>query len=251
MEKIRLFIFLGFVMAALASCSKKTEPKPTPLPPPDTTVTINPPGEATQLTPANNEPCTVGTNVTSKQSTVTFTWDAGTATDTYDVHIKNLVTGDSVVLSTPGLSLNATLALSTPYSWYLISKSKKSTETAQSDTWKFYNSGPGTTFYPPYPAENIYPLVGQTISFPGGANSGNITLKWKATAGSSPIKSYTLYFNNLLWNLATTEAQINETITTNSATVAASSGTTYYWEVVTTDAAGNTSTSQVYSFYVE
>lgn len=250
MEKIRLFIFLGLLVAACTSCSKKSQPTPTPIPPPDTTVTVKPPGQANLLTPANNEPCILGTDVTSKQSTVTFTWSAATATDTYELHIKNLVTNDVTVLSTANLTVDATLALSTPYSWYIVSTSKKSTEIAQSDTWKFYNSGPGTAFYPPYPAEPVYPLVGQTITFPVGTGGGNLTLKWQAAAGSSPITGYTVYFNNLLYNLTTPNAQIVAT-TTNSATVAASSGTTYYWEVVTTDAAGNTSTSQVYSFYVE
>lgn len=233
----------------LTSCSKKSQPTPV-TPPPDTTVTVKPPGKAAQLTPANNEPCIVGTNVTSTQSNVTFTWSAGAHTDSYEVHIKNLVNNDVTVLLTANLTLNATLALSTPYSWYIVSTSKKSTQIAQSDTWKFYNSGPGVAFYPPYPAEAVYPLVNQTLSFPVGAGSGNLTIKWKATAGSSPIKGYTLYFNNLLYNLTTPNAQMVQT-TTNSATVTASAGTTYYWEVVTTDAAGNTSTSQVYSFYIE
>jgi hypothetical protein len=249
MEKIRLIIFLGLLTATLASCSKKSTPTP-PVPPPDTTVTVKPPGQATLLTPANNEPCTVGANVTVTQSNVTFTWSAAAYTDGYEVHIKNLINNNVTVLLTANLTLDATLALSTPYSWYIVSTSKKSTEIAQSDTWKFYNSGPGAAFYPPYPAEAVYPLVNQTITFPVGSGGGNLTLKWTATAGSSPVKSYTVYYNNLLYNLTTPNAQIITT-TTNSATVAASAGTTYYWEVVTTDAAGNTSTSQVYSFYVE
>ncbi|BAU52556.1 hypothetical protein [Mucilaginibacter gotjawali] len=247
MEKIRLFIFLGLLVAVLASCSKKSAPPPQP--PPDT-VTVKPPGKAVQLTPANNEPCTVGTNVTGTQSKVTFTWTAATATDTYEVHIKNLVTNNITVLLTPNLTLDATLALATPYSWYLVSTSKKSTQTAQSDTWKFYNSGPGITFYPPYPAEAVYPLVGQTLSFPVGAGGGSLTIKWQASAGSSPIKNYTLRYTNLLYNINTTNASI-VTTTTNSATVSVSAGNTYYWEVVTTDTAGNTSASQVYNFYVE
>src|ERR1700749_4830112 len=125
MEKIRLFIFLAMLTTALASCSKKSQPKPTPIPPPDTTVKVTPPGQAVLLTPANNEPCTVGANITAKQSTVTFTWNAGSATDSYDLHLKNLVTSNETVLSTANLTLNATLALSTPYSWYVVSKSKK------------------------------------------------------------------------------------------------------------------------------
>jgi len=249
MEKIRLFIFLGLLLAVLTSCSKKNGPTPPP-PPPDTTVTVKPPGKATQLTPANNEPCILGADVTSKQSKVTFTWTAGTATDTYELDIKNLLNNDITVLSTANLTLDATLSLSTPYSWYVVSKSKKSTEIAQSDTWKFYNSGPGASFYPPYPAEPVYPLVNQTITFPVGAGGGNLTIKWKATAGSSPITGYTLYYTNLLYNINTPNAQIITTAT-NSASVSASAGTTYYWEVVATDTAGNTSTSQVFSFYVE
>ncbi len=248
MEKIRLFIFLGVLAVAFTSCSKKSQP--TPIPPPDTIVTVKPPGAATPLTPANNQPCILGTGVTSKQSTVTFTWSAATATDTYELHIKNLLSNNIAVVSTANLTFDATLALSTPYSWYIVSKSKKSTETAQSDTWKFYNSGPGTAFYPPYPADAVYPLVGQTLSFPVGSGGGNVTIKWEATAGSSPITSYTLYYNNLSYNLTSPFAQ-KFTTTTNSVTVSASAGTDWYWEVVTTDAAGNTSTSQIFSFYVE
>ncbi|HZY38963.1 MAG TPA: hypothetical protein VFE53_20020 [Mucilaginibacter sp.] len=249
MEKIRLFIFLGLLAAVLASCSKKSGPTP-PVPPPDTTVTVKPPGQASQLTPANNEPCTVGTNVTSTQSNVTFTWSAAAYTDSYELHIKNLLNDNLTVLSTANLTLDVPLLLSTPYSWYIVSTSKKTSQIAQSDTWKFYNSGPGVTFYPPYPAEVVYPLVGQTITFPVGSGGGNITIKWQATAGSSPIAGYTVYCSNLLTNLNNANAQVVSTATT-SASVSASAGTTYYWDVITTDAAGNTSTSQVYSFYVE
>jgi len=247
MEKMRVFIFLGLSVVMLASCSKKSAPTP---PPPDTTKTVSPPGKTVLSTPANNEPCIVGTPVSGNKSTVTFSWQQGAYTDTYDVHIKNLITHDTVVVSTARLTADVNMALATPYSWYIIAKSKKSTQTAQSDTWKFYNSGPGVTVYPPYPAEAVYPALQQTIAFPVGVGSQAVTIKWKTTPGSSPIQGYTLYCNNLLYNLTSPFAQIVPT-TTNSGTVTCSTGTTYYWEVVTTDAAGNTSTSQVYSFYVE
>jgi len=242
MEKIKLLLMLCVVAVCLAACGKKNTPTPIIPPPVDTTPVIIPPLPAILLTPGNNEPCTTGTSVSATKSTVTFTWLQAEATDLYEVHFHNLLTGDSVVTSTASLTVDADLLKGTPYSWFIISKEKKTTKVAQSDTWKFYNSGPGITVYPPYPAEIISPAMSQSVPNVGGT----ITLKWKGTAGSNTIKNYDVYFGG-----DPSPPLTNANVTTTQETYNPGGPGTYYWKIVTRDNAGNTSTTQVYSFYLE
>jgi hypothetical protein len=201
------------------------------------------PSKVLLTAPAQNAVCVTGTSVSNGQSSVSFTWGASANTDSYTVVLKNLLTSASTTQNTTSTQLTITLDQNTPYSWYVVSKSSQTSATAQSDTWKFYNSGPGIVTYPPYPAEITSPTFGQLVT----AASGTISLTWtgsSVTAGT--ILNYDVYFGT-----TSTPAIFKGAITdsfVNSMSVV--SGTTYYWKVITRDKAGNTSDSGLYQFIV-
>jgi hypothetical protein len=74
--------------------------------------------------------------------------------------------------------------------WFVVSKSVKSTVKAQSDTWKFYNAGPGTISHPLFPAESLSPSYAQNVT----ALNGTINLTRAATDPDNDIAGYDIYF---------------------------------------------------------
>jgi hypothetical protein len=201
------------------------------------------PAKAVLAAPSQNAVCTTGTIISATQSSIVFTWDASANTTSYDLVLKNLLTSATTTQNTTANQLTVTLARNTPYSWYIVSKSTKTATTAQSDTWKFYNAGPGVITYAPFPAEIISPTFGQSVT----ASSGTINLTWKGSSvNPGTITSYDVYFgptnNPPMVNNAITDSFVNG--------VAVTSKTTYYWKVITWDMDGNSSDSGLYQFTV-
>jgi hypothetical protein len=194
------------------------------------------------ILPANNQPCLTGTNMTATKSTVTFSWQAADNADKYLLYIKDLVAGTITSQTVSGLTAAKELLIGIPYSWYVVSASSNTSATAQSDTWKFYNSGPGVTFYAPYPANLTSPAYGEQVS----AASAKIILTWNVTATSTNVKEYDVYFgtdkNPVLYK---------EKIVAATLTVDVLTARTYYWKIVARDNNGNTSLSQVSYFNVK
>src|SRR5438874_9061701 len=126
-----LTILLATIISGCGG-SKKNAPQP-----------ASPPGKAVLTAPVQNAVCVTGTVISGTQSSVTFIWNAADHADSYDLVIKNLLTSTSSSLTTDKTQLAITLLRNTPYSWYVVSQSSKVSTTAQSDSWKFYNSGPG------------------------------------------------------------------------------------------------------------
>jgi hypothetical protein len=210
--------------------SKKNNPSPSPK-------------KAVLTSPAQNAICTTGTIISNTESSILFTWNASPNTNSYDLVLKNLLTSASTTQSTTGTQLTVTLARNTPYSWYIVSKSTLSGATAESDKWKFYNAGPGTITYAPFPVEITSPTFGQNIT----ASSGTINLTWKGSSvNPGTITGYDVYFgttnNPSVLKNAVTDMFING--------VPVASKTTYYWKVITWDIDGNSSDSGVTQFTV-
>lgn len=230
---MRYLLFLIPLLISTSSCKKK--PAPVPDPP-------IAPAKAVLISPAQNEACNNGTVISATQSSVQLKWAKSDNTDSYDVVVKNLETGASTTASAgANLQLDIALIRNTPYSWYVVSKSSASNSTAQSDVWKFYNAGPATAFYPPYPADAMSPAMGTNVT----AVAGKITLSWTGSDADNDIASYDVYLGT------TNSPSLLSNVTASPLTnVTVSAGTTYYWKVVTRDARGNTSDSGIYQFRV-
>lgn len=227
----RLFTIL--LAAIISGCggSKKNAPQP-----------ASPPAKAVLTAPAQNAVCVTGTVISGTQSSVTFIWHAADNADSYDLVIKNLLTSTSSSHTTDKTQLAVNLLRNTPFSWYVVSQSSRVSTTAQSDSWKFYNSGPGLAVYAPYPAEITAPVYGQLV------NAGTVNLTWTGSAvDGAIITGYDVYFGTTntpaLFKSNLTDSFVN--------TVAVTSGNTYYWRVLTKDENGNSSDSGIYLFSVK
>jgi hypothetical protein len=229
--KSKLLIAVLFLI--VTGCGKKNTPGTTP---------NLIPGKAVLTLPKQNEACISGTIISSIQSSVLFTWVASSNADSYDLSLKNLLTGSTTSQTTSTTQLQITLFRNTPYSWYIVSKSSKSATTAQSDTWKFYNAGVGTVSYAPYPADVVAPAIDQNVAAP----AGTVNLSWKGNSVDGNIASYDVYFGT-----STSPGALKTNVTDSFYNnVSVTSGSQYYWKIVTKDTNGNTSYSGLFQFKV-
>ena len=228
--KQAIVIFSAVLLAACGGGGKNNNPTP-------------PPTAASLSAPAQNQVCTTGTILSTTQSSIAFSWAAGSNTNSYTLVVKNLLTKDSTITSTTLPTATLTLLRGVPYSWYVVSISSLTTTTAKSDIWKFYNAGAGAISYPPYPATITAPLFAQTVT----ATAGKINLTWTGSiAPPSTIAGYDVYFDTTN-NPAKVATGITDQFLNN---VTVSSGTTYYWKVITKNQNGDTSDSGLYQFTV-
>ncbi|QKJ32460.1 hypothetical protein HQ865_22740 [Mucilaginibacter mali] len=226
------------VAIAIAACKKSKPAPPAPAVEPDYT-----PSKTVLVFPAKDEACITGVSVSDMQSSVVFSWNNTINAESYVLYVKNLETGiTAAAIDVLGTQKQVTLSKNTPYSWYVISKSSKTTATTQSDVWKFYNSGAGVISHPPFPADLLTPTFGQSIS----AVSGKIGLSWTGGDVDNDISTYDVYFGI---NSQPSLYQSNVSVNTLSG-INVSSGTTYFWKVLTRDSKGNTSTSSTFQFTV-
>jgi hypothetical protein len=240
---------LSFVL--IISCSAEddggtsTPPPTTQQPTPTPTPQVPAPGKSGLSAPENNEVCYEGEEVDDTNSSVTFSWEASSDTDSYDLQITNQETNqtqtESGITST---SKAVTLATDVSYSWKVVSKANDTNDTTSSDTWQFYLAGDGQENYAPFPATIISPTSGAAVD----ASNGLVTLSWE---GNDPDEgdslTYTIYFDEVdgLQDPQTANTNITET----SLEVEVESGTTYYWRVKTSDGTSSSFTL-VYSFIV-
>ncbi|TFF36853.1 fibronectin type III domain-containing protein [Mucilaginibacter psychrotolerans] len=218
----------------LAGCGKgKKGDNPAPPDP-------KPPVAAELVFPEQNSTCISGDIISIAQSTVTLKWKAALNADSYAVIIKNLLTGDTQTLSSSSAQISVTLQRNTPFSWLVRSKSNALAATADSETWKFYNSGDGVRAYAPFPVDEMLPATGTFVSVTGN----KVTLSWQGSDTDNDITGYDVYFGTTetpgLFKSNLTAAVLND--------IALSTGIRYYWKVVTHDSKGNTSTSEVADF---
>ncbi len=196
--------------------------------------------EAALLTfPEQNAICISGTGNSVNQSTVVFKWSQAKNAEQYEISLKNLVTGSSVTQLSVTPELAIAIQRGTPYSWFVISKSKDG-NTAASAVWKFYNSDSGTLSHPPFPADQMLPSFGSIVT----PENGKIKLSWKGTDTDNDIVSYDIYFGTS----ANPELLKAAHTTENLPEVSVLTKTTYFWKVLTRDAKGNTSESETFRF---
>lgn len=201
------------------------------------------PSKAILLSPEQNAVCTTGNIQSDSISAITFTWNPSANTSGYVLTFKNLFTGRTLDTNAKATQVVLNLPRNTPYSWYVTSKSDKTSATNTSDTWKFYNAGKATVTYAPFPADLTSPKYGETVA----ATAGTITLTWQGSSvNPASIASYDIYFGTGAQPPALKSGVSASTLNA----VSVSAGETYYWKVVTRDIQGNTSDSDVSYFKV-
>ncbi len=187
--------------------------------------------------PHENGLCNIGANLTPTESTVFFEWEASKIAESYTIYITNLIDGSKIEDNTSEDKIGILLDRATPYSWYV--ESKAGSKTVDSDTWKFYNSGPGVETYAPFPATINSPSMAASLS------SGTISLRWTGNDVDNDIQGYDIY-------LGTNNPPEIHTSDVNSADLDVVLNTgTYFWNVITKDTEGNTSESGIYQFKIE
>ncbi|MDA9587891.1 hypothetical protein N9R82_02280 [Flavobacteriaceae bacterium] len=240
---------LSFVL--IISCSAEddggtsTPPPTTQQPTPTPTPQVPAPGKSGLSAPENNEVCYEGEAVDESNSEVTFSWDASSDTDSYDLQITNQETNQTQTESgITATSKAVTLATDVSYSWKVVSKANDTNDTTSSDTWQFYLAGDGQENYAPFPATILSPTSGAAVD----ASNGLVTLSWE---GNDPDEgdslTYTIYFDEV--DGLQDPQTANTNITDTSLEVEVESGTTYYWRVKTSDGTSSSFTL-VYSFIV-
>ena len=230
-------IFTILTLMALVSCSKGGSSDDGPTEPP-----VIAPSAANLIFPENNQECNEGTQISAAQSSVTFQWEASANTDSYEIHVKNLDTDVTTTLTSFEPEKAITINKATPYSWYVISKSSSSAQTAQSATWKFYNAGEAVLNYAPFPADLVAPSMGANLS-----GVASVTLEWDGSDVDNDIVGYDVYFDTV--TPPTTLIGADQTEMTKDVDVTA--GNTYYWKIITKDSAGNNSETNVFEFKVD
>jgi hypothetical protein len=221
--KLSYLLYIAMFFTVMA-CKKKTEaPAPEPV---------------ALLLPAASSLCTSGVIVSATESTITFSWTPTPDANSYELTVKNLVTGISQTKKTTTNLAALTLLRGTPYSWSITASTG-----SQSDTWRFYNAGEGSAANLPFPAEAVSPAWGQSLTSVGGS----IDLNWTASDVDNDIANYDLYFGTTttppLFKSAVTDMFLKN--------VPVATATTYYWKVITKDKAGNTSDSGLLLFNVK
>lgn len=215
-------------LLSLYGCNKDDGPPPSPV--------------AAQLVfPEQNSECTTGVSVDATQSRVTFSWNASVNTDLYELTVTHLISGFTQDFTTTATSFDVNILKGNPYSWSVTSSSDTSTQTAQSETWNFYNAGDGVQSYAPFPAGVISPQIGATV-VPDG---DSVTLLWDGADVDNDISGYDVYFDIVDPPAAIVGNSVSAAIfQVNGITPS----TVYYWRIVTSDLEGNTSTSEVFEF---
>tara|TARA_R110002020_G_scaffold91560_2_gene222292 strand:+ start:27705 stop:28403 length:699 start_codon:yes stop_codon:yes gene_type:complete len=200
------------------------------------------PGQALLVFPDNNEECTQGNTLSPTENEIVFMWEPSLATDSYELFLTNLFTSETQQFESEVPTLTATLLRGTPYSWYVVSRATDVEETAQSETWAFYNAGPGVEFFIPFPAEAVSPVNGRLLQ-----RTTTVTLEWSAADLDGDITYYDIFFGESDPPILV-ESDHGGTTLENIPVVP---GNTYYWKVVTKDQRNNSSTSETFTFTVD
>jgi len=230
-KAFRLSAILLSITIIFIACKKNNNDEPIPIP---STVTLS--------TPSNSAACIQGTSANGVTASVEFTWSAASNVESYQIVIKDLSLQTSLNYTTTSTSYTAKLNTNTPYSWYIMAKNSSGNTT--SDTWKFYLSATPASNYIPFPADLTTPALGATINS-NGAATVQVTFQWTGSDPDNNIASYAFYLDNTNASKQVVAAQTTTSFTQNISTG------TYFWKIVTTDKAGNTSTSTVCTFCIK
>ncbi|MGB5189047.1 hypothetical protein [Robiginitalea sp.] len=201
------------------------------------------PGEVNLVFPENNSLCVTGIPQPSDRSEVTFTWQAASNADQYEIQVTLLGSATSQRRVTEALSTSLVLEQGAPYSWQVRAINQSGGEQTASPLWQFYNAGSSVS-YPPFPARLVQPEAGSSL-FPD--SDGEILLIWELADPENDQESGEVFLgtaSDALVSIGTFGPD------ENTLDVAVSSGQVYFWQVRTRDSQGNTSLSSIDSFRV-
>ena len=226
--KNRLGLFI--ILIALVNCSSDSD-----------LIDLLVPTTIINLTfPENLTECTEGTLVSETESELTFLWEGIDRVQTYKMTLKDLNTSNIKEFESDEPQLNVILKRATPYSWSISASSNPNK--IRSETWSFYNEGPGSESFVPSPAIAISPASGASIS----VTSTTVNLRWNAEDLDNDIVGYNLYFEE-----DNDPALFESNLESDQfLAIPVAAGKTYYWKVVTKDSQGNESVSPIFSFTV-
>jgi len=228
MKALSYLIFGVLLLSMGFSCGEDSDP------------IIITPGKASLSFPENNKDCNEGSIVSDTESEVTFRWTASANADSYTLQITNMDSGSKQSINSNSTEVKATILRATPFSWIVMAKNNSSSVTTQSDTWAFYNAGPPEENHVPYPATVISPALGSEV------NEGTVSLEWSGSDLDNDIASYEVYMDQV-----SPPATMVGTSSTNKLDVSISKDIQYFWQVISIDAIGNKSTSEVFNFTAE
>jgi len=197
---------------------------------------INDPKAATLVFPLKDVECNEGAIVSNQESEVTFKWSASEFTDSYSVSLRNLNSDELSTVNTDTNSAPILLKRGVPYSWKIISKSSKSSKTAESETWKLYNAGEGEENYAPFPVELVRPEMGVNVATA-------VSLEWIGSDVDNDIKEYVVYVSK-----TNPPTELVKTIKATTLSLNLDANTVYYWKVITRDTNGAATESSVFDF---
>lgn len=188
--------------------------------------------------PYEDELCNEGTNLTPTESTVYFEWESNNNAENYTLTIENLASGDITQYETEDFIIPVTIQRAIAFRWFVTYNYQN--DAKQSAIWNFYNAGSGVQTYAPFPTEIISPNMAQNIP-----STSSVMLQWEGSDVDDDIVGYDVYFSTSnLPDLNTSDTSANQL------SVSVNSGNIYYWKVVTKDAEGNSSESEVFQFRI-
>lgn len=242
MRTIKLFFVLGTVVLNTQCSKESTGSTPNPTPTPEPEVVILQPSAPNLSFPNNNEPCLDSNVVNDNQSSITFRWNQGNNTESYQLELENLVTNATDRYTSNTTELTLTLVHAEPYAWSVTAIGEAGSDPAESATWKFYLSGPAQESYAPFPSELTSPISGSTVTPIGGV----VELQWNSSDADNDLAAYRIYMDteDATTLIETIDHQANTTVLETSV----ENGSIYFWRIVAVDAEGNESDSGIYSF---
>lgn len=189
--------------------------------------------------PEDNLSCLYVT-IDAANANVIFQWILAEHTDSYLLEVENSETGQTYRQSTEGNQITLNLQRGYPYQWKVTSTSEASAVATDSETRRFYLERQQQANHIPFPATLTAPAANEGIVL----TNGRYNFSWVGIDLDNDISHYTLRLGNQNDSLET----VAENISASSYEQSLENGTTYFWQIITHDAAGNTSQSQIGQF---
>lgn len=229
---VRTYFVIGLL--SMLSCSKIDE------------LIELPPESVTLIYPENNKACEQGFDKGANLREVDFQWSVSANTKSYDLLINDLNDQSVAYFEQDIYETNKKVSLEKgkPYSWQVISKSESSNLTTKSDFSKMYLIGEGVTNSAPFPADLIFPKLGEKVQ----RDNGKVKLLWTSSDADGDDLKYTVYLDKIDGKQPPIEIYSN--LASQELEVAVEPNSIYYWRIKSGDSK-NSSFSPIYRFITD